>query len=111
MIKILGVGAVTCNQTQNGTVPIYHDARFGVDAFWLVLTSMMAVSGLSFLIINVKFKDYFVSWSSPASIDSSLSVESGKDNCMYSQRYFLIMKPYLWVSKQRAKYEDEFVTF
>ena len=39
---------------------------------------MMAISCLSFLIINVKYEKYFVLFSTPSSIDSSLSVQSGK---------------------------------
>lgn len=60
---IQGVGETTCLITENGTIPIYHDPRFDVGTFWLVLASMMLVSFISFFIINVSCEQYFVNYS------------------------------------------------
>jgi len=52
---IQGVGETTCNVTDDGIIPIYHDPRFDVGAFWLALAGIMLVSFLAFLIINLSF--------------------------------------------------------
>lgn len=68
---IQGVGKTTCN----GTEPHYHEPNFGIGTFWIIMSSLMLISLISFVAMNLKFKKYFVKYESSTISDSVASSE------------------------------------
>ena len=66
---IQGVGKTTCN----GTEPHYHEPNFGIGTFWIIMSSLMLLSLISFVAMNLKFQKYFVKYESSTISDSVAS--------------------------------------
>jgi len=66
---IQGVGKTTCN----GTEPHYHEPNFGIGTFWIIMSSLMLLSLISFVVMNWKFQTYFVKYESSTISDSVAS--------------------------------------
>ena len=70
---IQGVGKTTCN----GTTPENHEPNFGIGTFWIIMSSLMLVSTISFASMNINFQKYFVKYEDSNISDSVAS--SGKN--------------------------------